>query len=94
MTYAEAKAQAHDLIDRIAPSRVSAAVDFLETLLDPVAHALANAPYDDEELTAETQAALTKADDWSKRNQGIPHRQVLAELGITEDEIKQFQAVK
>ncbi len=46
--YAQTKRQAHDLIERIAPGQVAAVVGLMETMLDPIAWAIANAPVDDE----------------------------------------------
>lgn len=86
------KQHAHELIDRMAPSQVSAMVSLIETMLDPVSRAIANAPVDDEPLTAECARSLTEASEWLKHNEGIPHEQVLAELGITQEEIEQYQA--
>ena len=79
--------QAHELIERLTPSQVSAVVGLLEALLDPVARAIATAPVDDEPLTEEDKKALEEARQWLQHNQGIPHEQVLAELGITREEI-------
>jgi ethanolamine utilization microcompartment shell protein EutL len=86
--------QAHELIDRLAPSQVSAMVSLIETMLDPVSRASANSSVDDAPLTAECEKSLAEASDWLKHNQGIPHQQVLAELGITQEEIERFQAPK
>jgi len=88
------KQQAHELIDRMVPSQVSAVVGLLEVMLDPVAVALANAPYDDEPITAEEEVSLAEAREWLKYNKSIPHKQVLAELGITQEEIDNFQEHK
>jgi len=88
------KQRAHELIDRLAPSQVPAAIGMLESLLDPVARAIANAPIDDEPLTAEDQKALAEANEWSKHNEGISHEQVLAELGLTPEEIDRSQRQK
>ena len=66
------KQHAHELIDRLAPSQVPAVIGMLEALLDPVSRAIANAPVDDEPLTAEDEQALAEAEDWLKHNQGIP----------------------
>jgi hypothetical protein len=81
------KDHAHELIERLAPIQVSAVVGLLEAMLDPVARAIANAPVDDEPLTAEEERELDEAHDWLKHNPPIPHEQVLAELGITQEEI-------
>jgi hypothetical protein len=86
--------QAHELIDRMAPGQVSAMVSLIETMLDPVSRAIANAPFDDETLAEECAKSLAEAGEWLKHNEGIPHEQVLAELGITQEEIEQHQAPK
>jgi hypothetical protein len=85
------KEHAHELIERLAPSQVSAVVGMLEALLDPVSRAIANAPIDDEQLTAEGEKALGEAREWSKHNKAIPHERVLAELGVTQEEIDHFK---
>lgn len=85
------KQQAHELIERLAPSQVSAVVGLLQAMLDPVARAIANAPIDDEPLTPEEEQALAQSAKWQKHNRGIPHEQVLAELGISTQEIQQFK---
>ena len=88
------KQHAHKLIDHLAPEQVPAAIGMLERLLDPVARAIANAPMDDEPLTAADQNALAEARDWSKRNKATPHREFLAELGITQEEIDNYRDPK
>jgi Spy/CpxP family protein refolding chaperone len=88
------KEHAHELIERLAPRQVSAVVGLLEAMLDPVSLAIANAPIDDEPLTAEEEKALEEARQWSKHNKGIPHEQVLAELSITREEIDRFKEPK
>jgi hypothetical protein len=85
------KQQAHDLIDRLAPSQVSAVVGLLQAMLDPVARAIANAPVDDEPVTPEEERAIARSCEWLKHNRGIPHEEVLAELGITPEEIEESQ---
>ena len=81
------KRQAHELIERLTGSQVSAVVGLLEAMLDPVTRAIANAPVDTEPLTEEDEAALEEARQWLQHNRGIPHEQVLSELGITKEEI-------
>jgi len=88
------KQQAHELIERLPATQLSAVVGLLEAMLDPFARALANAPIDDEPVTAEEEKALAEASEWSKHNKAIPHEQVLAELGITQEEIDHFQEPK
>jgi hypothetical protein len=88
------KQQAHDLIERLAPGQISAVVHLLEVMADPVARAIAKAPFDDEPVTAEEEKSLAEAREWLKHNKPIPHEQVLAELGITQEDINKFQEPK
>ena len=60
-------------------------------MLDPVSRATANAPVDDEALTTERARALAEGREWLKHNRPIPHVQVLAELGITQEEIENYK---
>ena len=76
------KQHAHELIDRMAPGQVSAVVGLLEIMLDPFARALANAPYDDEPISEEDNRAVAA----SKTAQTIPHEEVLAEFGLTQED--------
>jgi hypothetical protein len=82
------KEQLHELVERLAPSQVHAVRGLLRVMLDPVSRAIANAPVDDEPLTADDARALDEAREWLKRSEPIPHEQVLAELGITLEEIE------
>jgi len=63
---ADTKEHAYELIDRLPPTQLSAVVGLLEAMLDPVSRAIANAPIDDEPLTAEEEKALGEAREWSK----------------------------
>ena len=60
-------------------------------MLDPVSRAIANARVDDEPLTAKEADALDEARGWLKHNRPIPHKRVLAELGITREEIESYR---
>jgi hypothetical protein len=42
-------------------------------------------------VTPEEKKALAEAREWSKQNKSIPHEQVLAELGITQEEVNRFK---
>ena len=85
------KRQAHELVEQLPPTQLRVVVRLLEAMLDPVARAIANAPFDDEPLTAEEKKALDEAREWLKHNQAIPHEQVLTELGITQEEIDRYK---
>ena len=84
------KKQAHELIDRLAPSQVSAVVGLLEALLDPVSRAIANAPMDDEPETEQERRAVAESKAWfqQRSGDGIPHEEVLAEFDLKVDDLK------
>jgi hypothetical protein len=84
------KEHAHELIERLAPSQIPAAVGMLETLLDPVSRAIADAPVDDEPETQVERRAVAKSKAWFKKRggQGIPHEEVLADFGLTPNDLK------
>jgi len=69
------KRQAHDLIDRLPPTQLSAVVGLLEAMLDPVSRAIANAPVDDEPETEQERQAVAESKAWFERQsgQGITH---------------------
>jgi hypothetical protein len=85
------KQQMHAMIEQLAPEQLSALRRLLEVMLDPVSRAIRNAPTDNEPLSAEEEKALEEAREWLKHNKPIPHAQVLAELGITQEEIDNYK---
>jgi hypothetical protein len=80
------KEHAHELIERLAPSQISAVVHLLEVMTDPVARSLANAPLDDEPVTEEEAREIATARASLDRGEGIPHEKVLAEFGLTSED--------
>lgn len=82
--------QAHAYLDRLPPEQLSAVRELLETMLDPVSRALANAPVDDEEVSEEEARAVAEADEWLMHNQPIPNEEVLAEFGLTLDDFERM----
>ena len=77
------KKQAHELIERLPPTQLSAVVGLLEAMLDPLARTLANAPFDDEPVSEDEAREIAAARAALSRGEGIPHEQVLAEFGLT-----------
>jgi hypothetical protein len=82
---------AQQLPEHLTPDRVAAVVRVMEAILYPVSRALANAPLEDEEISAEEEQAVDEAREWLKHNKGIPFEQVLAELGFTMEEVRNYQ---
>ena len=71
--------------------KLNAVRSLLEVMVDPVSRALANAPIDDEPITEEEERAVAEAREWLQHNPGIPFEQVVAELGFTLEEVKNYQ---
>jgi hypothetical protein len=82
--------QAHAYLDRLPPEQLSAVRGLLETMLDPVSRATANAPIEDEEISAEEEHDVAEAREWLKHNKPIPHEEVLALLGLTSDDFERM----
>lgn len=80
--FATEKEQAHELIDRLAPSQVAAIVSVLQAMLDPVAKAIATAPVDDEPETADEREAVAGSKESFEQHAGFSNEQLMTELGI------------
>jgi hypothetical protein len=86
MSTTQTKEHAHELIERLAPSQISAVVHLLEVMTDPVVRSLATAPEDDEPVTEEEAREIAAARASLDRGEGIPHEKVLAEFGLTAED--------
>ena len=75
---------AHELIDQLPEPQLTALVGLLESIVDPVAAALRNAPVDDEPVTEEEERAVAEAREWLRKNggKGIPHADAMRQLGL------------
>lgn len=90
LDFVHERQQAHAYLDHLPPEQLSAVRGLLETMLDPVSRAIANAPVEDEEISAEEQRAVVEAREWLKHNKPIPHEEVLADLGLSLDEFERM----
>ncbi len=88
------KQQAHQLLDQLEGRQLAAVVRLLRMMADPVARAIANAPVEEEPLAPGAIRALDEARQWTETHAGIPHEQVLAELGFTQEEIAGFNKAR
>jgi hypothetical protein len=84
------KQHAHELIDRMAPRQLAAAVSPLEIMLDPLARTLASTPYDDEPASPEEAREVEAAKASLARGEGVPHEKVLAESGLTSEDFERM----
>jgi len=86
------RAHAHLLIDRLPHSELPTAARFLEfLLLSPVDRALATAPVDDEPISEEEQKVIAHSQEWFANNEGIPFENVVAELGLTIEQLRNYR---
>ena len=93
MSYAQTKQQAHELIERMAPGQIFAVVTVMETMLDPVSRAIANAPIDDEPETDAERQAVAASKAWMAEHpgQGTPFEELLSELDVSAEELRRGQ---
>lgn len=80
----DSRQHAHQLIDRLPETQLSALIGLLETIVDPVAAALRNAPIDNEPETEDEKQAVAEARDWLKHHggKGVPHQEAMRRLGL------------
>jgi hypothetical protein len=83
--------RAHVYLDMLQPAQLSAVRSLLETMIDPVSRALANASIEDEEISEEEERAVAESKEWLKRNKGVPFEEVVAEMGFTMDEVRNYK---
>ena len=80
----DTRQHAHELIDRLPETQISAVVGFLESIVDPDKATLENAPFDDEpETETERQAvAQARASLQKSGGKGVPHNEAMRRLGL------------
>jgi hypothetical protein len=83
------KQEAHELIDRISTAQASAVVTLINSMLDPVDRAIANAPFEDEPISDEENRAVAASKAWLAEHpgEGIPHEELLAEFGVKPEDL-------
>lgn len=81
----------HALIDQLPPAQLAAIAALLESIADPVARAIANAPVDDEPVTEEDRRAVRASQEWFEKNpKGIPFEEVLADFGLSMEDVRNY----
>jgi hypothetical protein len=75
--------QAHALLDMLPAEKLNAVRGLLEVMVEPLARSLALAPFDEEEITPGTAAALDHARASLARGEGIAHEEILREFGLS-----------
>ena len=80
------KQQAHEIIERLVPSQLSAVVHLLQAMNDPVGRSLAEAPLDDEPVSEEEGREIAAARARLDRGEGVSHAEVLADYGLSPED--------
>ncbi len=78
-----ARQRAHELIECLPEAQISALVGLLQTIVDP--------EFEDEEISEEEEQAVARAKEWFKTNKGIPFEDVVAELGFTMEQVRNYK---
>jgi hypothetical protein len=68
--------------------QASAVVTLITSMLNPVDRAIANAPFEDEEIGEEETRAVAASKAWLAKHpgEGIRHEELLAEFGINPED--------
>ncbi len=74
--------QAHALLDMLPADKLNAVRTLLEVMVEPLAHSLARAQVEEEEITLETASALDRARASLARGEGVAHEEILREFGL------------
>ena len=80
----DTRQHAHELIDRLPETQISAVVGYLESIVDPNKATLQNAPFDDEPETEAERQAVGQARTSLQKNggKGVPHDEAMRRLGL------------
>jgi hypothetical protein len=76
----DTRQHAHELIDQVPEAQLSTVVGLLETIVDPA--------LEDEDISEEEAQAVARSKEWFKHNPGTPFEEVVAELGLTMDQVR------
>ena len=81
----EERLQTHALVDMLPAEKLSAVRSLLEVMvpdIEPLSASLARAEVEDEEITAETAAAIDRARASFARGERVSHEEILREFGL------------
>jgi hypothetical protein len=70
----------HALVDQLAPRQLEAIRNLLEAMTPGLV--------EDEEISAAEEAAVARSKEWFRDNQGVPFDDVVAELGLSMEQIR------
>lgn len=81
--FREQRQQARLLLNAVPDDKIPKIRTLLASLVDPLSLALANAPIDDEPVTAEEEHAFAEGREALARGEGTSHEEILKEFGLT-----------
>lgn len=84
----DTRQEAHKYLDCLPGEQLAAVHNLLESMLSPLERALALAPVETEPISAQEAAAMEKGAASLDRNGGVPFEQVLADLGLTIEDLE------
>jgi hypothetical protein len=84
------RTHAQQLLDHLAPDQIAAVVHLMEVMLDPLSRKLANAPPEDETISADEESAVEEARQWRRHNKPVSHEELLADFGLTMDDFQKM----
>jgi len=77
------KEHVHALLERLAPSQLSALRGLLEAMLEPIDRSIAAAQLEEQEIAPKTAKELDRAKGSIDEGRGIVHEDILREFGVT-----------
>jgi len=80
--FEQERQEAHALLDMLTAEKLNAVRSLLEVMVEPLARSLASAPAEEEDITADTAAAIDRARQSLARGEGISHEDILREFGL------------
>ncbi len=86
----EQRQRAHLLLDVLPEEKLSVVRNLLEVLADPLAHTLANAPFDDEPVSEEEARQIAASKASLAQGREISHEELLAEFGLSRDDFERL----
>jgi hypothetical protein len=81
----EERLQTHALVDMLPAEKLSAVRNLLELMvpeIEPLSASLSRAELEDEEITAETAAAIDRARASFTQGERVSHEEILREFGL------------
>jgi hypothetical protein len=87
---AQQRQQAHMLLDAVPDNKIPAVRNLLETIVDPLSLAMANAPQERERIVGEIARGLAAEPSPHADGESILHEAILKEFGLSPEDWEQM----